>query len=254
MTQPRPFYVDMNYGIIHEDNDLLVVDKPAPLPVHSVGSYGVLNLLDLIRKEIGREQQELRTPHRLDSETSGVLLFAKSLAAARDLGIQFTEGKVRKTYLAIVFGAPAETEGELDAPLGKDPANEKFVVRILDPEGEPARTRYRMISTNGRYSILELEPLTGRTHQLRVHCAILGCPIVGDKIYPDPSWYERYVRGGLNDDLLAALKLPRLALHANRIRFRHPGTGEEVGYSADLPTLLEDFIQAEGIRFPAGAI
>jgi len=239
------FYVDTEFRVIHEDADIAVINKPAPLAVHAVGMYKELNLQTLMLKDPRWAGTPVKTVHRLDAETSGVILIAKTFAAASALGRQFEAGTVRKTYEAFVFGCPRETAGDITDPLGYDKSSGFQTVRVRDTEnGEAAHTRYETLAAGSRYTHLRLTPLTGRTHQLRAHLAILGHPIVGDKIYVDLGLFERYVRGGLDADLLDRLKLPRLALHASVIEFRHPADGREVSFSAPLAPMLADFAAA----------
>lgn len=256
------FYVDTEYRVIHEDADLAVIDKPAPLAVHAVGMYRELNLQTLMLKDPRWAGTPVKTVHRLDAETSGAILIAKTAAAAGALGRQFEAGTVRKTYEAFVFGCPREAAGDITDPLGYDKSSGFQTVRVRDAEnGEPAHTRYEVLASTaaspaagpadpggGRYAHLRLTPLTGRTHQLRAHLAILGHPIVGDKIYVDLNLFERYVRSGLDADLVERLKLPRLALHASSITFRHPADGREVSFGAPLPVMLREFAAERGMR------
>ena len=233
------FFIDTNFRVIFEDEELLILDKPSPLAVHPVGAYAELNLHSLLKKDPRWEGQAIRFTHRLDAETSGVLCAAKTAAAARFVGIEFMNGRVEKTYHALVFGRPEKSEGEIDIRLGHDESSGFQTVRIADPvNGEEAVTRYRVLWSADGYSWLEIKPLTGRTHQIRAHLALLGHPIVGDKIYIDLNLFREYVVGGLNDALLSRLKLPRLALHASRLSFRHPVTHERVEFSSAAPAFM----------------
>ncbi|MBP9733051.1 MAG: RluA family pseudouridine synthase [Candidatus Omnitrophica bacterium] len=244
----KNFYVDTAFRVLHEDADLVVVDKPAPLAVHPVGMYRDLNLQSLMLKDARWAGTPVKTVHRLDAETSGVLIIAKNTAAAGHLGRQFEQGHIRKGYEAIVFGAPALPAGEIVDPLGYDKSSGFQTVRIRDVEnGESAHTCYEVISCGGGYARVRLTPLTGRTHQLRAHLAILGHPIVGDKIYVDLNLFERYVRGGMDAEILERLKLPRLALHASWISFVHPTKNEAVRYEAPLAPMLSDFAVERGM-------
>ncbi len=237
--------------MIHEDNSILVIDKPAPLAVHPVGSYFEKNLHSLLKKDPRWSSAKVRFTHRLDAETSGVILAAKTYEAARFIGKEFLASRVKKRYKALVFGRPARDEGMITARLGHDASSGFQTVRIADEvDGEEAATRYRLLSTHenigaekGVYSYMELEPLTGRTHQLRAHLAILGNPIVGDKIYIDLRFFQKYVVGGLDEEMLRSLKLPRLALHAESLGFTHPDTKEMIEYVSEAPDFLK------GIQF-----
>lgn len=244
----RDFYIDTDFVVIHEDEDVVVVDKSAPLAVHPVGSYIELNLQTLMQRDPRWSGIPIKTVHRLDAETSGALVIAKTYEAAGHLGRQFMEGRITKTYEAIVFGRPAQESGDITDPLGYDKSSGFQTVRVRDAEkGEPAHTRYEVLAASGEYAHLRLTPLTGRTHQLRAHLAILGHPIVGDKIYVDLHLFERYVAGGLDDGIIERLKLPRLALHASELGFTHPRTGEAVRFNAPLAPMLRNFAAANGL-------
>ena len=240
------FYIDTDYRVLHEDESILVLDKPAPLAVHPVGSYQDNNLHSLLMSDPERAGQKINFTHRLDAETSGVILAAKTSEAASYIGKEFLAGRVKKKYRALVFGRPAQDAGEISCRLGNDKSSGFQTVRVADEvNGEEALTRYQVLSTHENigeekavYSWLELEPLTGRTHQLRIHLALLGHPIVGDKIYVDLSFFQRYVMSGLDEAMLKRLKLPRLALHASSLSFLHPQTGARVEYVSSAPDFL----------------
>lgn len=228
--------------MIHEDDDILVLDKPAPLAVHPVGSYFDLNLHTLLKKDPRWADAKLHFAHRLDAETSGVIVAAKTAEAARFLGIEFMNGRVRKKYRAVVFGTPAESTAEITLPLGYDLSSGFQTVRIVDHEnGEAATTRYRVLVSGGGYSQLEVEPLTGRTHQIRAHLSLIGHPVVGDKIYIDLDIFKRYVLHGLDAEMLEQLKARRLALHASSLIFRHPRDKEEREFNSPLPDFFGDY-------------
>ena len=238
------FYIATDFGVIHEDEDILVLEKPSPLAVHAVGVYAELNLHSLIKKDPRWTDCEIRFAHRLDAETSGVLVAAKTAEAARFLGIEFLNGRVSKKYRALVFGVPPHAVGQIDFRLGSDTSSGFQTVRVRDDiKGEEAHTRYRLIFTDGRYSMLELEPLTGRTHQIRVHLSLLGNPIVGDKIYNDLNIFREYVMFGLNDTMLERIKLPRMALHAASLSFRHPRTRELTEFTSRSPAFYTQVSQ-----------
>ena len=235
------FYISTDFRVLHEDASYLVVDKPAPLPVHPVGSYGEMNLHSILKRDSRWVDTKIHLVHRLDSETSGVLLIAKTPEAARFAGIEFLKGRVKKKYHALVFGIPKEKEGEIALPLGNDPGSGFQTVRTVDFEnGEAALTRYRVLEICGEYSRLEIEPMTGRTHQIRAHLSFIGHPVVGDKIYIDLEIFRRYVLNGLDAEMLSRLKLRRLALHATSLTLRHPENLNEVTYRSEPPNFLKD--------------
>ncbi len=238
------FFINVDFSVIYEDEDILLVEKPAPLAVHPVGSYFELNLHTLMKKDPRWLDSKIHFTHRLDAETSGLILVAKNYESARFLGIEFMNSRVKKTYEALVFGTPKEAKGEINLPLGRDLSSGFQTVRIADFEtGEAASTRYELIETLGEYSRLKLEPLTGRTHQLRAHLALIGHPIVGDKIYIDLNIFRRYVIEGMDAAMIARIKLRRQALHATSLQFTHPRTKEIVMFHSPSPKFIEDVLK-----------
>jgi len=174
--------------VLHEDGDVIVLDKPAGLPVHD-GTKTTDHLELYLHWLQGPFPHPPRLGHRLDKDTSGCLVLGRHAEALTRLGRLFAAGRVEKAYLAVVAGGPADDAGRIVAPLRKVkvPGMSKVVV---DPEGKPAATRWRVLARGGGIALLELEPETGRMHQLRAHLAHLGVPILGDPIYagaPDPA-------------------------------------------------------------------
>jgi len=175
------FTTNLPDRVLYRDGLMLVIDKPAGIPVHA-GPRGGANL------EAGFDALRFGLPHppalahRLDRDTSGCLVLGRHPKALRRLGKLFAEGRIEKVYWAIVAGAPAEPEGTIDAPLKKETRRTGWRMEI-DPAGQRAVTEYRVLASAQGQSWLELHPKTGRTHQIRVHCASLGCPVVGDPIY-----------------------------------------------------------------------
>lgn len=184
MALSEPAFADpgeLRARVLHQDEDVIVIDKPAGLAVHQAGR--ITDHLDLYLPWLAAEGE--RAPglaHRLDRDTAGCLLLGRNDWALKRLGQLFVGGWVEKTYWAATEGGPPGPEGEIDLPLLKIRKPGGFAI-VVDPAGKPARSRYRVLGSGGGLSWLELTPLTGRTHQLRVHCAALGCPLAGEPFY-----------------------------------------------------------------------
>lgn len=176
---------DLEQRLLYRDALMLIIDKPAGLPVHA-GPKGGEHLglyLDQLRFGLPKAPE---LAHRLDKDTSGCLVLGRHRKALDMLGKLFSSNRITKTYWAIVDGTPPQEEGRIDLPLGKKSNDPRSWWMMVDKEnGQQAITDYRVLGTQGALTWLELKPLTGRTHQLRVHCAGMGFPIVGDAIYGD---------------------------------------------------------------------
>lgn len=242
----------MEFGILGETEDFLAVDKPAGLLVHPTKPGGPRTLWDGLRELLGYELAtggQVSLVNRLDRETSGIILVAKTAAAARAAGIALQGGAFRKEYLALVFGWPEWDECEVDAPilrLGEVAESPVWLQRAVHPAGQAAVTRFRVESRHRRakeaFSVVRAWPVTGRTHQIRVHLAHAGHPVVGDKIYGvDPQLYLDFIRGGWTPALEEQLWLPRQALHAARLSF--PLDGADYDWSSPLPEDFTVFLQ-----------
>ena len=218
-------------NVLYEDKKLLVIDKPAGIAVHGGSgiSHGVIELLRAARPDL----KDLSLVHRLDRETSGCLVIAKKRSALRALHEKFREGIVEKNYLALVLGDWQFGEQLIDEPLlvTHRKGGERHV--IVSPEGKAAQTRVRLSRTYGKFSLLQCSPLTGRTHQIRVHLQSAGFPIAGDDRYGDPDANKR----------VKALGLARLFLHAQSISFPDEH-GNELHFAAPLPDDLDRFLSA----------
>jgi len=216
------------FQVIHEDADLLVVHKPADLVCHPTKGDEYSSLIGRARIYFSRQpatcNQQPCLVHRLDRETSGLVVLAKNSTAARELGKIWETRAVQKEYRAIVHGRVAAEHGTIDAPLGKDEASPVAIKDCVRPDGAPAQTEFfveqRFSRAGSAFSLVRLIPHTGRKHQLRIHLAHLGHPIVGDKIYGgDPDLYLALVEHRLTEEQRARLILPQHALHAGRIQF-----------------------------------
>jgi 23S rRNA pseudouridine1911/1915/1917 synthase len=226
-VQPQPIPLD----IIYEDEHLIVVNKPAGMVVHPAPGHPDGTLVNALLAhcpliaEAGRRERA-GIVHRLDKDTSGVLVVAKDECALQALHQQFRSRKVEKTYLALVSGRVQPPEGIIEVPIGRDPRDRQRMAAL--PEGRYARTRYCAVDRFAEHTLLEAYPYTGRTHQVRVHLSWLGYPVVGDTRY-----------GPRRQGLLKE----RQFLHAHRLGFTHPTTGEEMTFEAPLPSELEDVLQ-----------
>ncbi len=234
--------------VVYEDEHLLVIDKPPLCAVHPTARYHKHTVIKRLKAE--RPGQFLALIHRLDRETSGVLMLAKNLEAERafkrlleqrtkDLG---DEDPVKKTYLAVTRGAPSECLIEL--PMELDSENPLRVkMKISNPgEGLPSKTGVTLLGEREGYALVRCELFTGRQHQIRLHLSALGCPIVGDKLYgPDERLLSRAADGELDDADRALLELPRHALHAHRYELLHPVLGTPLDLVVPLPADLSAF-------------
>ncbi len=241
MRTEDDLYVETGYQILFEDEFFLAVEKPSPLPVHPVGRFKEKNLLSFLVKDLRPGPEGLKIVNRIDSETSGLVLVAKSGAVAGKLGILFQDRVVVKEYHAIVFGIPESQEGTIALSLGTKTEKRQHL-RTSDPLGEEARTDYKVLSSAGGYSLLKIVPHTGRTHQIRAHLSFLGHPVVGDKIYIDARIFERYIDEGWQEDMRQVVKAERLLLHASRLEFRHPMTGEPMKLTSAIPSCFTPFL------------
>lgn len=240
MRTEAELYVETGYKILFEDEYFLAVEKPAPLPVHAVGRFKEKNLLSLLVRDLQPGSEGLKIVNRLDSETSGLVLAAKSSYMAGRLGLLFERREVHKEYCAVVLGVPEPRAGKIRIPLGVEGTAHN--IRRPDPQGQPAETDYEVLEASGRYSLVKVTPRTGRTHQIRAHLSFIGYPVAGDKIYIDPSVFERYLHEGWREDMRPAVKVERLLLHATRLEFRHPVTGEDIKLFSAVPERFGRFL------------
>ncbi|HJQ56036.1 MAG TPA: RNA pseudouridine synthase [Vineibacter sp.] len=217
--------------VLHRDGLMLVIDKPAGIAVHG-GPGGSPNLEDMFDALRFGWSRPPALAHRLDRDTSGCLVLGRHPKALRKLGALFAAGKIEKTYWAIVHGAPAAAEGTVDQPLRKVTRRDGGWRMLADPAGQPAITDYRVLGRGDDITWLELRPRTGRTHQVRVHCAALGCPIVGDPLY-----------GALPAD---GTRLPPLHLHARALVIPLKEGAPAIKVEAPPPEHMQAALRARG--------
>lgn len=220
---------DIPLDILFENDDLLVINKPAGMVVHPAAGHASGTLVNAVLgydpeiEGIGGEERP-GVVHRLDKETSGLILLAKNERAHRWLQDQFRLRKVEKIYLALVDGKPPTPSGRVEAFIGRDPSHRKKMAIVPESRGREAISEYKTVESFHDHTLLEFHPLTGRTHQIRLHCAFLGCPIVGDEVYGRKK---------------SSINLGRHFLHASRLRIMLPGEKEPKNFEAPLPEELQ---------------
>jgi len=238
--------------VVYRDAHLLVVDKPAGLPMHPSARYVVGTLVTLARA-LAAPGEKPDPAHRLDRETSGLVVCGTRPEATRALKMSFARGEMRKAYLAITEGAPPEDTFEVNLPLSVGGDTVRIAVKADPVGGKPAVTRFQVLERRvihgESFALVRCEPLTGRQHQIRVHLASVGFPIVGDKIYGrDERIFIRFTERALTEDDWQALRLPRHALHAAELTFPHPRDRSPLTLTAPLPEDLAGFLRGEWER------
>ena len=241
-------------AILFEDASLLAVDKPAGIPVHPGGRLLEDTVITRLhqRHRVGDPtlaEDERIVPklcHRLDLETSGVLLVAKSDAVAAEMNRQLRQRETIKEYLVIVHGVVRDDEFEIDAPIGDHPSSLVSNRRGVVPGGSPSRTGVKVERRFRDFTLVRCRLFSGRRHQIRCHLHHAGYPIVGDKVYGlDEEFFLAYYEDRLDAGMLERLLLPRQALHATRLLVNHPTTREPLEVNSPLPRDLADFVGAQ---------
>lgn len=236
---PQPEWLDkepFESWILHEDKDLIVFNKPAGLLMHPMGPAWLSepeasgfdldpNLAGLIlrRRKLEEGVERCGLVHRLDRQTSGVLVVAKTLRAQKALLEDFKERRIEKTYMAIVRGSMEKARTNVDAPIGRSTGRRRIAVT---PYGRPAETEMRVVKKTGQATLVEAKPKTGRTHQIRAHLAVIGHPVCGDTEF---------------DLTPSNNRPPRLMLHAFRLAFTHPGSKRRREFKASIPADFKTF-------------
>jgi 23S rRNA pseudouridine1911/1915/1917 synthase len=225
---------DIPLDIIFENDDLLVVNKPAGMVVHPAAGHSSGTLVHAVlgydpkMEGIGGEERP-GVVHRLDKDTSGLIVLAKNDKAHHWLQDQFRLRDVEKTYLALVDGKPPAPSGKVEAAIGRDPSHRKRMAIVSAAKGRASSSEYKTVESFSEHTLLEFHPLTGRTHQIRLHCSFLGCPIVGDEVY-----------GRRN----SSIKIGRHFLHAYKLKIILPGEKKPREFQAPLPVELLKVLEA----------
>jgi 23S rRNA pseudouridine1911/1915/1917 synthase len=244
--------IDANIKVIHNEESFLVAFKPGNLPSHADGNFIKNTFIYLLKNRTSGEGYKgyLKLVHRLDRETSGLIVVAKSKDTNRALARQFEAGAVEKEYIAVVRGIVSDDSFAIDGPIAPDPGSSvsirKRVVLEGTPGAQPALTRFNVIERLNGYTVVRCLPATGRTNQIRVHLAHMGHPLAGDKLYgrSDSEFLEfvTEARAGRFDPL-PWMDAPRHMLHAYTIAFKHPETNEHISFQSQIPEDMLQFIR-----------
>ncbi len=224
---------NIELDVIFENDDLMIINKQAGMVVHPAAGHSSGTLVHAAlahaptMEGVGGERRP-GVVHRLDKDTSGLIIMAKNDKTHRYLQDQFRNRTVKKTYLAIADGAPPTPVGRIEAPIGRDPSHRKKMAIVSSQKGREAVTQYRVIESYKHHSVIEAQPLTGRTHQIRLHLAFLECPIVGDQIYGHRS---------------VTLDVARHMLHAYKIEIVLPGEDSSQIFKAPIPEDMADALK-----------
>jgi len=239
--------LDDDLGMLFEDADVLAVDKPPMLPVHPSGRHLTDTVIQRIHARYGADKVDRsarpRLCHRIDRETSGIVLIGLHPQAHAEIRRQFEEHEVEKEYLAIVQGHPRSDSGVCDTPIGSARGSAIGLKMACRIDGDEAKTAWRVLSRHRGCSLLLCRLYTGRQHQIRVHMEALGHPLVGDKLYGyGEEYFQRYHDGELTPEDVRALELPRQALHHHRLVFQQPTTGERVEVTSPIAADMAAFL------------
>jgi len=248
VPEPEPAHneaQDIPLTVIFEDEHLLVVDKPAGLVVHPAAGNFDGTLVNALLHHCGSSLSGIGgvarpgIVHRIDKDTSGLLVVAKTDVAHEGLAKQFAAHSIDRRYLAIVTGAPKQSEGVVDAPLARSSTNRKKIAIVENGRGKRAVTHWKRLNALREGALIECRLETGRTHQVRVHMASIGHPLVGDPVYGRS--------GKTHGKLLKELHFHRQALHATELGFTHPVTKRRLSFSSPMPPDMQELFKALGV-------
>ena len=242
-AQPEP-PCPRTFDVLYDDERMMVIGKPAGLPVHSSAKFYFNTLTRVLDERFPGQMTQIC--HRLDRETSGVLVIARDREAAKILKGAFAKKTARKVYRAIVYGVPTWEHCVVDKPLGLVTGEGELNIRmeVRDHDSLPSKTELRVIESTGQHSLIECKPITGRQHQIRAHLAAIDHPIVGDKLYTHgEEAFKAFCETGMTAKLRERFVLERQALHAFSIEIVHPDDGRTLRVEAPLPPDLADFLR-----------
>jgi 23S rRNA pseudouridine1911/1915/1917 synthase len=248
VPEPTPAHneaQDIPLNIVFEDEHLLVVNKPAGLVVHPAAGNRDGTLVNALLHHCGGSLSGIGgvarpgIVHRIDKDTSGLLVVAKSDVAHEGLARQFAAHSIDRRYLAIISGVPRTTSGTIDAPLARSPANRKKIAIVSESRGKHAVTHWKRVTLLKDAALVEAKLETGRTHQVRVHMASIGHPLIGDPVYGRA--------GKTHGKILKELGFCRQALHAAELGFTHPVTKRGLSFSSPMPTDMQELMRALGV-------
>ena len=248
---PRGACDGSELAILYEDEEVLAVDKPPGMPVHPSGRHVADTLIQRVHARFRGGHDGLRLPirlcHRLDLETSGIVLVAKGDRTHAELMRQFEDREVEKEYLAVVRGVPERDGGAVALPIGPARTGKVHLKMACIADGQPASTEWRVLERRAGCALVACLPHTGRQHQIRLHLEAIGHPLVGDKLYgQDEELFLRAARDELTPRDLELLELPRHALHNHRLAFTSPASGERREIVSPLADDLRAYLDAHG--------
>ncbi len=235
--------------VLYEDDDALVLDKPALLAVHPSGRYLSDTLIQRVHAHFHSERLHRdarpRLCHRLDRETSGVILIGKTPPSHAEFMRQFEARETEKEYLAIVHGVIEEERGTIDLPIGPSRTSIVSLKMAVIADGQEAATEWNVVERRRNCTLVACRPLTGRQHQIRVHLDAIGHPLIGDKLYGvDDAVFQRYADGVSSERDLELLEIERHALHNHRLVFSSPSTGGRIAVESPLAADLRSYLDA----------